>query len=1138
MIYTKIRFYLNSGTPANSSAWVVYLGHTTKTTFASTTDWVPVASMTMVFNGTVTFPSAGNWMEITLTTPFAYNNVDNLVVAVDENTPSYAAADCYWRTFTSGANTGIYYYNDNTNPNPASPPIANARTSNIDQIQFEITAPPCAGTPDPGNTLASQNPVCPGVNFILSLQNATAGEGVTYQWQSSPTGGEPWSNFGTSTATLTTSQTANTYYRCAVTCTNSGITTNSNAVQVTLNTWLYCYCLPTYSSGGASDNMTLVTLGALSQSTSGNTTPFYYNYVYTQNAIPQLPQGVATPLSITFGSDGNQYNGVWVDFDHSGSFETSEFFSSYTNAGASGTVIVNISPSLSSQLGITRMRIRGGDDYQPLNTQACGASSSSWGQAQDFLIEIIEPPSCPPPTDLFTSDIEFDQALLNWTGGDDVVSFDVLYGPDGFNIETEGTLVTGIMGSPYSLTGLQENAPYDWYVRSICDGEPPRSDWAGPVSFTTLCMPISTLPYTQDFEGTWPPECWLDPITASYGWNRDVYGVPHTGLHWAYCNLAGSELFSPEFTLTDDSKVSFWFRAEGSGYPQDMDVKVGEDIIFQLVDYTNTIYQFVEISLEDYTGQTIRISFLDHTGTGGYDYGVLIDDFRVEKICKLEGFVYDYNNNPVAGATVELVDGISVLSEANGHYMLSPLSPGEQTFKCFKTGYTPEYATIEIPAGTIVPHNFILTEPAMAVAPGSLWALLNEGETQTNILEITNNGNGILGWDANIFYDISTYPGGPIMAAQASNNQYAPNGPMCVDAGREQSSGSRDDMVCRDGSYFSLPPVGYNTGYNSSLVNGYKVYQSFSGVSNGIINSIRFWGVFSATPPDRVTYKIDFCMPGTIPGAVVSTVTLPIDAINTGNYMGSYAIYEFNAEVPMTSLPAGWVSVEMLDESPYFFWLNTFAGDYPAYQENAPDPNLPASVSVCLGGIEGWISLDSYTGNVPGFGGSQNVTALLDPAKTPANRAPGVTYNANIVFTSPSGIQSVTVPVTMILTDGGLKGPENLTPFIVDEGAGKFMLKWQYFTLRDMVFDHFEIYSNGVLVGTTPVSNFPLEFTEDGTYCYKVFAVYQGGVYSEPSNEVCITYPLAPGVPVANWALLLGGLLMASFVFFRFYRRS
>jgi hypothetical protein len=145
---TKIRFYYVSGTITNSKDWVVYMGHTTKTTFATTTDWEPLANLTQVFAGDVTslVPLANNWMEITLSTPFAYNNTDNLIVAVDENTAGYASMS--WGAFTSGTNTGIYYYSDTINPDPASPPTASSRTATIDRIQFVFpnSAAPLAPT--------------------------------------------------------------------------------------------------------------------------------------------------------------------------------------------------------------------------------------------------------------------------------------------------------------------------------------------------------------------------------------------------------------------------------------------------------------------------------------------------------------------------------------------------------------------------------------------------------------------------------------------------------------------------------------------------------------------------------------------------------------------------------------------------------------------------------------------------------------------------------------------------------------------------------------------------------------------------------------------------------------------------------
>ena len=70
--------------------------------------------------------------------------------------------------------------------------------------------------PYPGNTISSLNPACSGLNFTLSLQNVTPGAGVTYQWQSSTTGNDPWTNSCTA-ATQVTSQIVATHYRCQVT---------------------------------------------------------------------------------------------------------------------------------------------------------------------------------------------------------------------------------------------------------------------------------------------------------------------------------------------------------------------------------------------------------------------------------------------------------------------------------------------------------------------------------------------------------------------------------------------------------------------------------------------------------------------------------------------------------------------------------------------------------------------------------------------------------------------------------------------------------------------------------------------------------------------------------------------------------
>jgi len=154
--------------------------------------------------------------------------------------------------------------------------------------------------------------------------------------------------------------------------------------------------------------------------------------------------------------------------------------------------------------------------------------------------------------------------------------------------------------------------------------------WAGPFTFTTSCAAIADLPYVEGFELAWPPVCWTDPVITAYGWDQSIYGGPNSGLEWAYCNLANSELFTPDFTIaTNDLNLVFWYRAEYIDYPQDMQVKINGTMVYQITGAINETYQKVEIPLGAYIGQTISISFVGQTGTGGYDYGICLDDFSV-----------------------------------------------------------------------------------------------------------------------------------------------------------------------------------------------------------------------------------------------------------------------------------------------------------------------------------------------------------------------------------------------------------------------------------------------------------------------------------------------------------------------------
>ena len=137
---SKIRFLYQGGgtTFSNWNNWTIYLGNTTKTEFTGSSDWVPSASMTQVFSGTIPDPVEGQWVEITLSTPFAYTG-NNIVVAVDENS-DYWDWSVQWASFNTGSPRGLVFFDDNINPDAAAPPESYINPEySIAQVQFFIT---------------------------------------------------------------------------------------------------------------------------------------------------------------------------------------------------------------------------------------------------------------------------------------------------------------------------------------------------------------------------------------------------------------------------------------------------------------------------------------------------------------------------------------------------------------------------------------------------------------------------------------------------------------------------------------------------------------------------------------------------------------------------------------------------------------------------------------------------------------------------------------------------------------------------------------------------------------------------------------------------------------------------------------
>lgn len=153
------------------------------------------------------------------------------------------------------------------------------------------------------------------------------------------------------------------------------------------------YCRPTYTSCSTSgDGITNVSLNNLNNASTCASSPFYT--YYNAATIPNLSPGSAQTLTVDLGSPstgGSRFAGAWIDFNQDKTFEASEFIGNNTVSGS--PVVINFTVPAGAILGNTRMRIRGGDDDQVISSEMCGASSSSYGEAEDYIVNICTGPA-------------------------------------------------------------------------------------------------------------------------------------------------------------------------------------------------------------------------------------------------------------------------------------------------------------------------------------------------------------------------------------------------------------------------------------------------------------------------------------------------------------------------------------------------------------------------------------------------------------------------------------------------------------------------------------------------------------------------------------------------------------------------
>jgi hypothetical protein len=209
-------------------------------------------------------------------------------------------------------------------------------------------------------------------------------------------------------------------------------------------------------------------------------------------------------------------------------------------------------------------------------------------------IGLAPAPTCAAPTALAVTGTTATTATVTFTDAAATGSYQLIYGPVGFQPGNGGTTAT-VTGSPATLTNLQPGANYQLYIRSNCAGGGSGSLLAGPVAFSTPCNAVTNIaafPYSEGFENTAAGlPCGLTVLDANN--DKATWAInktaPYAGVNAlrytsaiANSQAADDWFFTPALTTATGTRyqVAFRYRGEGlvnspSNYTEKLEVKVG-----------------------------------------------------------------------------------------------------------------------------------------------------------------------------------------------------------------------------------------------------------------------------------------------------------------------------------------------------------------------------------------------------------------------------------------------------------------------------------------------------------------------------------------------------------------------------------
>ncbi len=647
---TGVAFQYAYSSPSTAKTNVnIYMGHTSQSSFTSTSNYIPSSNLQLVYSGNLNCTQG--WNTFNFTTPFHYNGSDNIVIAVDDNSYDYDGSSyTFYVHSTSGADRSLYYYSDSYNPDPSSPSSSGATSSissNRSNIKFLSVCDSLA------TCIAPNAYVDEKTNETITVDWAPGYNESSWNLEYS-TDGTNWTSEGSVSAPYTlTGLTSDTPYSIRIQSDCGGgevsdwtiLNTRTECSSVTIPYFENFDDAPASGSGNMvtcwtrNTNYTSTAYPYTSngQHHSGNYSVYFYgtSTYYSYLASPRFDDQVSmNDLQIQFWAykTTDSYN-IEV-----GIMSNPDDYNTFVSVG-------QVSPTATSSwemFEVNTSNYTGDGHYVAFRIPA---AITSYMYIDDINVDAI--PLCLHVNNVHVNETTVTPTTVDvaWTPGEQESEWVYVYGLAGTITNPELEAQNTVYGTPsVTLTGLTGNTAYDIFVKANCDnGE--SSTWM-MASFRTACVPVDQLPYMENlesYEGTTLtttltennlPACWsyINTATSTSGYwkypviyNSSTYAASgsnsirfYTG---TYSYYGDQYAIMPQLDVNQNPmntvRVKFDLRAYSTSYTTTLKVGVMTDpenpSTFQLVQTlttSTTTYDTKIVSFENYTGTGEYVAFL------------------------------------------------------------------------------------------------------------------------------------------------------------------------------------------------------------------------------------------------------------------------------------------------------------------------------------------------------------------------------------------------------------------------------------------------------------------------------------------------------------------------------------------------